>query len=198
MITITIVSNNDVTRNVALEEINANGNTVTYKDVLGIQDVIDFFDADPQDLEENLVSVNGNDIPTAFKAAVLSSAVQEGDVLEFDLEVEEPEEDLEEEETEETEQAPAPNQTGRPGKVAVYVSVVDVTLDIVNGRTTLHDCVYNDAIRSRTAMNDTQLSNQTLTLNGQEVAPSAWSTRVVVNGDVIRLNPRYAKTGGNM
>lgn len=191
MLEIIISSVNEVTRTVAVEPINANGTATTIADVCAMPAVVDFFDMEPAEIKEALTEVSGNEVPDAFRAAILGSAAENGAVLAFDIEVE-PEED----ETEGEEQDVC--TAGTPGTCTILTSggLQSTNIQIVNGVTSVHDAIYNDAVRTRSGMTDAQLSNCNVTINDVPVDPGQLNVHKVVNGDVVKLDIRVAHTKG--
>lgn len=87
---------------------------------------------------------------------------------------------------------------GREGVVTVYTSggLQQTHISVINGETTLHNTIYNERVRARSGMTDTQLSNCIVLKNDVEVKASALKTTKVQDGDSIVLSPRVAHTKG--
>lgn len=145
--------------------------------------VMAFFDEDADTIKENLLEMNGGDV-SAFRGSLLTAQPSDGDSLLFDLdgEVEE-------------------NNSGEDGEDGVVVVATSgglqtTNVDIVCGRTTVHDAIYCDVVRARSGMTDAQLSNCTILLNEEEISDEVSRTRTLRNGDTITLSARAASSKG--
>ena len=183
MKTITIHSNNNVSRTVACEDVNGEGKTTTIKDVCAYEAVCDFFDCDVEGIAESLIEVNGNEVSDGIRNIMLNSAVENDEDLVFDID------DDKEEATDAAQNEGA--QTGA-GICTVYLSggLQTVNLDITVGQTTLNDVVHNDVVRARSGMSDAQLTSCTVFVNNEEVPAAAVAQRLVRDGDQITLSAR--------
>lgn len=156
----------------------------TLREILAHDDVLAFFEADYDDIAANLEAFNGVGIQDGIRDMILNSQPETDTEVDIDLEGTDDEE------------AENSAEEGTPGRVTVNTSggLQSTVIDIVNGVTTVREAVYNDAVRARSGMNDTQLSSCVIVLNGDTVN-NPESVRLHDN-DTIVLNPRAASTKG--
>ena len=159
----------------------------TLNEILDHDDVKAFFDADFEDIAENLVGLNDNEITDGIRGMILGASPENG--AEVDIAMESVEvEDVRGNGGEE----------GTPGRVTVNTSggLQSTVIDITNGVTTLYQAIYNDTVRARSGMNDTQLSSCVVVLNGDAVCAGALETTRLHDNDTITLNARAASIKG--
>lgn len=157
----------------------------TVNDLINNEAILEFFGAEASDILDSLEKVNDMVITDGARSIIANSALQEGMVLEFDLESEEAE--------------PAvSNAAATQGVVTVHTSggLQSSIVPITVGVSTVHDAIYNDIVRARSGMTDTQLSNCVITLNEDDITSAAASSKVLASGDVITLTARSASTKG--
>ena len=185
--TVTIIAlENEASIDVAIDAVNADNKPTTVADVCEMPEVVKFFgvedDEGPMDpVKTHLTELNGTEVPKGLLSIVLNSAVNDGDVLKFELEGEEPVEEAEEEETEDA----------KTGYVKIYVDggLSSVDINIVEGQTTLANAIYNDVVRHKLGdIDDARLSGYMAMVNGDAVAQPNWADRKLSIGDEIMLN----------
>lgn len=185
-------SENDQPVRFAIPEINANGNASTVRDVVTNDAILNAFGADTS-VADDLISIDDSDIVDAFRDAIIDGTrAHDGMELSFNLEF------VHHEAEAEVEENNGEAVANTPGRITVYVAggMRHTDIDIVNGVTTMYECVYNDAVRSLSGMNDTQLSSCAITLNDVEVMPDMLVAKTVKNGDYISMTMRAAHTKG--
>jgi len=188
---ITITSANDVTRTLAIDTINAQGNRTTFADVCHNDAVVEFFDEEPDAILESLCEINGSEVTDGLRDILLNSPVTEGAVLGFDIEVEE--------EEQAPEQGGEARATGARGVATVYLNggFNSVNIEIADGVTTAYEAIYNDAVRGRSGYTDAQLSNCGVILNDdQALNANALNSTKLHHGDTLTLSVRPAHTKG--
>ena len=173
----------------------------TFNDILNHEDVQAWFDnsdADPEDsIEECISSINGADVGgnEAVIDLMLRATAQDGDEIVFDFEVEN-------EENETLDNAinreGAAAAAGASGVVIVSISggLQTARINITNGTTTLHDVIFNDTVRARSGMSDSQLAQATIQYHGTCYSGDSLYNVRVNDADIIELAPRVAATKG--
>ena len=172
----------------------------TFADVLGHQDVRDWFEASPDYeagdsitnciVEINDADVEGND---AVIDMLLRAAVQDGDSITFDFEAATAaaDEDLDN-------AINGANASGAEGVVIVSISggLQTARVNITNGVSTIRDVLFNDTVRARSGMTDTQLREASVLYKGQLISYNQMDAIRVNDADIIDLAPRVAATKG--
>lgn len=180
---------------------NADNEVVTIADLCAHASVVEWFEAEPADIKDSLMSVhsdiiNAPSITDSNFETIINLPLMDGMTLNFDMEAKE----VQEEATDETENNPenAIPTRGEEGIVTVYTSggLQSTIVHITVGVTTVHEAIFNDTVRARSGMTDTQLSSCNINLNEVQVQPGELSTRVLASGDTITLHPRSASTKG--
>lgn len=185
MYEITITSADEQSRNIAVEE------TSTIRDICSMPAVIEFFDAEPQEIRDALDCVNGADVIDSVRGIFLSASLEEGAVVGFDLDCAEFIGD----------DAPAsgvPVAPGTPGTVKVYTSggLASAEVSIVSGETTLDAVINHQSVKVRSGMSDDQIRNCNILWNENSISAADAKSVRVSNGDVIELTlPSAARKG---
>lgn len=177
-----IIKSTNATRNFSFD------NGTTLEQLIAHDSVQEFFGAEPSEIQESLVEIDGAAIAEAVKPYIISAALRDGMELTFDLESEE-----NDEHNDETAQS---NET--EGIVTVYTSggLQNTIVNISVGVTTVREAIYNNNVRARSGMTDAQLSNCVVTLNDEELTSAMVNTKTLASGDVITLTARSASTKG--
>ncbi len=183
MKTITIGANDNESWSVQMEN-TINGEPCTVNDLCCADAVTDAFDADAEDVKAAVTALDGTDIPGAFRTQMFAAAINDGAVVDIDMDVV-------------NRPAPAANE-GATGHVTVNTSggLNSCQVEIVNGRTTVRQAIFNDTVRRSSGQNDTQLSSCSVMLNEVAVDPALFDTKTVSDGDVITMSPLAPHTKG--
>lgn len=170
----------------------------TLAQILEHQDVIDYFensDAEPgTDIEDYIVEINDADVednPTVIRM-LLRAAVQNGDSISFAFEAGR-------DDAEQLDNAVNGNDAaGAEGVVIVSIAggLQTARINITNGVTTLQAVIFNDTVRARSGMTDTQLRDATVSYKGRIVSYNEMGAIRVSDADIIELAPRVAATKG--
>lgn len=170
----------------------------TLAQILEHQDVIDYFensDAEPgTDIEDYIVEINDADVednPTVIRM-LLRAAVQNGDSISFAFEAGR-------DDAEQLDNAVNGNDAaGAEGVVIVSIAggLQTARINITNGVTTLQAVIFNDTVRARSGMTDTQLRDATVSYKGRIVSYNEMSAIRVSDADIVELAPRVAATKG--
>ena len=170
----------------------------TFADVLGHQDVQDWFEASPDyeagdSITDCIVEINDADVEgnDAVIDMLLRAAVQDGDSITFDFE------------------APTANTdanldnaingtSGAEGVVIVSISgdLQTARINITNGVSTIREVLFNDTVRARSGMSDAQLREASVLYKGQLISYNMMDSVRVNDADIIELAPRVAATKG--
>lgn len=192
---VTIYDANNNTLNLEV----SNGTIVA--DLCEIDEVQEFFDIhDTEELKAAFEQLNGEQIPSSLRSTILGALVEDGATYHFGLESADEEED---EESGTPPVAPVVPEEDRDiprrGMVTVETSAglqsTNVAIDV--GVTTVHEAIYNDAVRARSGMTDAQLSSCVIMIGEDEVSQEEAHERVLNSGELISLNIRVASKGGN-
>lgn len=200
---VTIYDANDNTLNLEV----LNGTIVA--DLCERDDVQEFFDIyDTEELKAAFEQLNEEHIPSFLRSTVLGALVEEGATYHFGLESADEDEDDYDYEDEDEESGTPPvapvvpeedRDIPRRGMVMVETSAglqsTNVAIDV--GVTTVHEAIYNDAVRARSGMTDAQLSSCVIMMGEDEVSQEDAHERVLNSGELISLNIRVASKGGN-
>lgn len=176
-----IIKSQNATRNFNFNE------GTTLEQLINHDSVQEFFGAEPAEIKESLIEIDGAAVSDAVKPYIISAALRDGMTVTFDLE---------------SEESDAPEATAEnaseDGVVTVYTSggLQTSIVQIKVGVTTVRDAVYNDTVRARSGMTDTQLSNCVVTLNDEELTPALVNAKTLASGDIITLTARSASTKG--
>lgn len=175
-----IIKSQNATRNFNFNE------GTTLEQLINHDSVQEFFGAEPADIKESLTEIDGAAVSDAVKPYIISAALRDGMTVTFDLE------------SEESDAPAAAEAASEDGVVTVYTSggLQTSIVQIKVGVTTVRDAVYNDTVRARSGMTDTQLSNCVVTLNEEELTPAMVNSKTLSSGDVITLTARSASTKG--
>jgi len=200
-------------KNVTIYDVNNNAlnlevsNGTLVMDLCARGDVREFFDIyDTDELKAAFEKLNGEQIPSFLRSTILGALVEDGATYHFGLEsVDEDEDDYEDEDEESATPPVAPavpeadRDIPRRGMVTVETSAglqsTNVAIDV--GVTTVHEAIYNDAVRARSGMTDAQLSSCVIMIGEDEVSQEEAHERVLNSGELISLNIRVASKGGN-
>lgn len=166
----------------------------------GVQEFFNIYDA--EELKAAFEKLNGEPIPSFLRSTVLGALVEDGATYHFGLESADEDAD-EDEESGTPPAAPAVPEEDRDiprrGMVMVETSAglqsTNVAIDV--GVTTVHEAIYNDAVRARSGMTDAQLSSCVIMIGEDEVSQEEAHERVLNSGELISLNIRVASKGGN-
>ena len=199
-------------KNVTIYDANINAlnlevlNGTIVADLCESDEVQEFFDIyDAEELKAAFEKLNGEQIPSFLRSTILGALVEPGATYHFGLESAE-EKHYYEDEDEESDTPPvAPvvpeedRDIPRRGMVMVETSAglqsTNVAIDV--GVTTVHEAIYNDAVRARSGMTDAQLSSCVIMMGEDEVSQEEAHERVLNSGELISLNIRVASKGGN-
>ena len=153
--------------------------------ILTSQEVQQWIDEDAEDILESFAEYNGIEVSPAIHDALLSACPGDNDTITLDIDSNEDEGGNE-------------AGTGAPGRVTVCTSggLQSTVIDIMDGETTLRAAIYNDRVRGRSGMTDTQLSACSVMLNGNDVPANALENTILHDGDTITLNARAASIKG--
>lgn len=175
-----IIKSQNATRNFNFNE------GTTLEQLINHDSVQEFFGAEPSEIKESLTEIDGAAISDAVKPYIISAALRDGMTVTFDLE------------SEESDAPEAAESASEDGVVTVYTSggMQNSIVQIKVGVTTVRDAVYNDTVRARSGMTDTQLSNCVVTLNDEELTPAMVNTKTLSSGDIIILTARGASVKG--
>lgn len=194
-------------KNVTIYDVNNNAlhlevfNDTLVRELCERDGVQEFFDTyDTEELKAALEKLNGEQIPSFLRSTILGALVEDGATYHFGLE------SADEDEYEESDTPPvAPvvpeedRDIPRRGMVMVETSAglqsTNVAIDV--GVTTVHEAIYNDAVRARSGMTDAQLSSCVIMMGEDEVSQEEAHERVLNSGELISLNIRVASKGGN-
>ena len=190
----------------------------TFNDLVKAAEVIDSFEFDenvteemaPQVLYNKLAEINGAEIPTidSIRAIAFRGAMQEGDIVVFDMDFyheeeksdEEPAGKCAEEKRDPVAECPyveaAQNQN--TGKVMVEINggLRTALVDINPGITTLEQVVHTDIVRAKSGETDERLSAYVVIYKGQ--ARQCDELRYIhpEHGDLIQITPPTLSTKG--
>lgn len=172
----------------------------TFADVLGHQDVLDWFEASPDyeagdEITDSIVEINDADVEgnEAVIDMLLRAAVQDGDSITFDFEAATAaaDEDLDN-------AINGGNASGAEGVVIVSISggLQTARINITNGVSTIREVLFNDTVRARSGMSDAQLREASVLYKGQLISYNMMDSVRVNDADIIELAPRVAATKG--
>lgn len=194
-------------KNVTIYDVNNNAlhlevfNDTLVRDLCERDGVQEFFDTyDTEELKAAFEKLNGEQIPSFLRSTILGALVEDGATYHFGLESADEDED---EESDTPPVAPVVPEEDRDiprrGMVTVETSAglqsTNVAIDV--GVTTVHEAIYNDAVRARSGMTDAQLSSCVIMIGEDEVSQEEAHERVLNSGELISLNIRVASKGGN-
>jgi len=172
----------------------------TFAEVLNDQDIQNWFEASPDyedgdDIRDSIVEINDADVEgnDAVIDMLLRAAVQDGDSITFDFEAATAEED------EDLDNAVnGANVSGAEGVVIVSISggLQTARVNITNGVSTIRDVLFNDTVRARSGMSDTQLREASVLYKGQLISYNQLDSIRVNDADIVELAPRVAATKG--
>lgn len=171
----------------------------TFADVLGHQDVLDWFEASPDyeagdEITDSIVGINDADVEgnDAVIDMLLRAAVQDGDSITFDFEAATAAADAG------LDNAINGGTSGAEGVVIVSISggLQTARINITNGVSTIREVLFNDTVRARSGMSDSQLREASVLYKGQLISYNMMDSVRVNDADIIELAPRVAATKG--
>ena len=172
----------------------------TFADVLGHQDVQDWFEASPDyepgdDITDSIVEINDADVEgnDAVIDMLLRAAVQDGDSITFDFEAATANTDADLNDA-----INGAGASGAEGVVIVSISggLQTARINITNGVSTIREVLFNDTVRARSGMSDAQLREASVLYKGQLISYNMMDSVRVNDADIIELAPRVAATKG--
>jgi hypothetical protein len=173
----------------------------TFAQVLGHDDVQAWFEASPDyeagdNILDSIVEINDADVEgnAAVIEMLLRAAVQDGDSITFDFVAATAAAD----EGLDNAINGGAAASGSEGVVIVSISggLQTARINITNGVATIRDVIFNDTVRARSGMSDTQLREATVMYKGQLISYNQMDSVRVNDADIIELAPRVAATKG--
>lgn len=172
----------------------------TFEQILNHEDVQAWFnesDADADaDITDCISDINGADVEGNEDVInlLLRASAQDGDNITFTFTANTEDEDLDSVLNRSGNAA----ASGAEGVVIVSIAggLQTARINITNGVTTVREAIYNDTVRARSGMTDSQLDGATVMYQGRLLSNNDMASIRLNDADIIELAPRVAATKG--